>query len=86
MIVFLIVISILNIMVRKKTLRDFAGEVADLKNRKETVGWITLCPTCKEEHSTYRNKEKGHTSGPVHCKSCGKQFMLLEGKAHVIKH
>jgi len=53
--------------------------------KKVTVGWITLCPSCKEEHSRYRNDEKDPTSGPAHCRSCGKQFMLLEGKAHGIK-
>ena len=53
---------------------------------KKLVGWITLCPSCKEEHSRYRFSDKTPASGPVHCKSCGKQFMLLDGKAHAISH
>ena len=57
-----------------------------LKERQ--VGSITLCPVCKKEHSRYYHADTvaNPTSGPVHCKSCGKQFMLLDGKAHAIKH
>ena len=94
-------------------------------NEIGVVGWIALCPYCKEEQSSYYDEEvvpseskvlqkvqhaltrwstarlsqlpsaspqpaatavrDDHTSGPAHCTSCGKQFMLLKGKAHVIK-
>ncbi len=69
----------------KKTLRELERKIARLKKRKENVGWTALCPSCKEEHSRYRNDDQDLTSGPAHCKSCGKQFMLLKGKSHAIK-
>ena len=60
---------------------------AHLRSRMKIVGWVALCPSCKEEHSRYLDDEKDLTSAPVHCQadSCGKQFMLLNGKARVIK-
>jgi len=76
-------VSLLIINKRQKKLRQL--EENYLNTLKITVGWIALCPSCKEEHSRYRNEEKDPTSGPVHCKSCGKQFLLLSGKAYVIK-
>ena len=75
-----------NFMIQNKTRLEKDEREAYLETLKESVGWIALCPSCKEEHSQYRNEEKDPTSGPVHCKSCGKQFMLLDGKAHAIKH
>ena len=78
-------IGALVIMLSTKRDREIRGEIESLRRKKIPIGWITLCPACKEEHSRYRNEEKDPTSGPVHCKSCGKQFMLLEGKSHVIK-
>ena len=71
---------------RKKQLRKLEMRVARLRNHKELVGWVAICPSCKEDHSRYRFTEKNPTSGPAHCSSCGKQFMLVEGRAHVIKH
>jgi len=59
-----------------------------LSSLEETVGWITICPLCTEAHSKHYDSE--HTSrepetGPTHCTSCGKQFMLVKGKAFKIK-
>ena len=81
------VISVFFVMKRNNVARERDERADYLETLKEPVGWITLCPACKEEHSRYRFSDKDLASGPVHCQaySCGKQFMLLNGKARVIK-
>ena len=56
-----------------------------LSTLSETVGWTTLCPFCKAKHSQYFFIEKPPAAAPVHCTSCGKQFMLVNGHAFKFK-
>lgn len=46
---------------------------------------MALCPYCKAEHSKYFINGKTPEPAPVHCASCGKQFMLVNGHAFKIK-
>lgn len=62
-----------------------AVKAKQLETKTTTVGWITLCPYCKNEYARFTMAGGTSETSSVHCTKCGKQFMLIKGEAFKIK-